>query len=215
MMRTLLLATAAWFSIGAAAVDPLYTEGDFAKIRKFDAHVHANRDDPTFLAVARKDGFELLSINVDYPDFPPLALQASVAHVARAADPVRFHYATTFTMKGFGAPGWTETTIRALDAAFADGAVAVKVWKNIGMVERDAAGKRVFIDDPRFDGVMPEFSMILDSSPVKATIPSTHSVFLKVQPRSSKLLIPTGSAISVAGASAFLASYCCHRTTPE
>jgi predicted TIM-barrel fold metal-dependent hydrolase len=30
----------------------------------------------------------------------------------------------------------------------------VKVWKNIGMVARDAQGKRVFLDDPRFDGVM-------------------------------------------------------------
>ena len=140
--------------LSAAPVPATYAEADFARVPKFDAHVHANVADPALLAVARRDGFELLSINVDYPDFPPLALQAQVAEADRTKDPRVFHYATTFAMKGFGAPGWTKRTIAALDAAFAHGAVAVKVWKNIGMVERDARGRRVFLDDPRFDGVM-------------------------------------------------------------
>ncbi len=138
----------------APAPSSTYSEADFAQVKKFDAHVHANLDDPAFLAVARRDGFELLSINVDYPDFPPLADQARIAEKMHKIDPVRFHYATTFTMKGFGTPGWAERTDKALDAAFAKGAVGVKVWKNIGMVERDPAGKRVFLDDPRFDPVM-------------------------------------------------------------
>ena len=33
------------------------------------------------------------------------------------------------------------------------GAVAVKVWKDIGMQQRDADGRAVMIDDPRFDPV--------------------------------------------------------------
>jgi predicted TIM-barrel fold metal-dependent hydrolase len=154
MMRRMLLAGLVPLLASAAPAPSTYTEGDFARVRKFDAHVHANVADPALLAVAKRDGFELLSINVDYPDFPPLALQARVAEGDRAKDPRAFHYATTFSMKGFGTPGWTERTITGLDAAFAKGAVAVKVWKNIGMVERDASGKRVFLDDPRFDGVM-------------------------------------------------------------
>ena len=151
-----LLLTSTALAGAAAAPTPAsaYGEADFAKVKKFDAHVHANLDDPAFLAVARRDGFELLSINVDYPDFPALADQARIAEKMHAIDPVRFHYATTFTMKGFGTPGWAERTDAALDAALAKGAVGVKVWKNIGMVERDPAGKRVFLDDPRFDPVM-------------------------------------------------------------
>ena len=140
---------------GAPAVaSTTYTEADFAAVRKFDAHVHSNVDDPLFLAAARRDGFDVLSINVDYPDFPPLSLQAGVARTMRAKDSRRFQFATTFPMTGFGTPGWTARTIAGLDAAFAQGAVAVKVWKNIGMVATDASGKRVFLDDPRFDGVM-------------------------------------------------------------
>ncbi len=123
-------------------------------MRKFDAHVHANTHDHEFLDIARRDGFEILSINVDYPDFPALAEQARIAHELQAADPARFHYATTFSMRGFGTPGWARRTNRPIDAELDRGAVAVKVWKNIGMVERDARGRLIMLDDPGFDGVM-------------------------------------------------------------
>ncbi|QNQ09546.1 amidohydrolase family protein [Sphingomonas alpina] len=153
-LKTIMLLATSALLIGAAAPAPGYSEADFARVAKFDAHVHANVNDPRFLDVARRDGFDLLSINVDYPDFPPLPLQATVAHQMQAIDANRFRFATTLSMQGFGTPGWTERTNRALDDAFARGAVAVKVWKNIGMVATDAQGKRVFLDDPRFDGVM-------------------------------------------------------------
>jgi len=151
---TLLVCGASGLLASAAAPDPHYGESDFDKVAKFDAHVHANVEDPRFLEVARRDGFHLLAINVDYPDFPPVPLQAGIAQAMRAVDPRRLQFATTFSMEGFGTPGWTGRTIRAIDDAVAKGAVAVKVWKNIGMVAKDAQGKRVFIDDPRFDRVI-------------------------------------------------------------
>jgi predicted TIM-barrel fold metal-dependent hydrolase len=138
----------------AAGDNSLYDRTDFEMVRKIDAHVHANEEGHEFLDIARKDGFELLSINVDYPDFPPLDVQARVAHALRAADPRRFHFATTFSMKGFGSPGWAEETIRSIDSERHQGAVAVKVWKNIGMVEKDEAGRFIMLDDSGFDGVM-------------------------------------------------------------
>jgi predicted TIM-barrel fold metal-dependent hydrolase len=144
-------------SLAAASAKPYsksYTMADFAKVRKFDAHVHANVKSDEFSAIARKDGFELLSINVDYPDFPDLTTQAAVAQALRKADPTHFHFATTFSMKGFGTSGWTQATNVHLDAAFSNGAIAVKVWKNIGMVEKDSNGQLLFLDNPGFDGVM-------------------------------------------------------------
>ncbi|ASG23976.1 amidohydrolase family protein [Nitrospirillum viridazoti] len=154
-MSKLALAFAVTLIAFAANADELlYTEADFASVPKFDAHVHANRQRPQFLDIARKDGFELLSINVDYPDFPPLADQAKVAHALKALDPGRFHFATTFSMKGYDGKGWAAATIRHLDAEFAQGALAVKVWKNIGMVERNAQGRLIMLDDPGFDPVM-------------------------------------------------------------
>jgi predicted TIM-barrel fold metal-dependent hydrolase len=148
------LVSACALLIGAAPAPEHYAEQDFERLPKFDAHFHANRYDPGALAIARRDRFELLSINTDYPDFPPLPVQASIAYRERAEDPRGFRFATTFSMTGFGTPGWADRTIRSLDAAFAKGAVAVKIWKNVGMIEKDPTGKRVFIDDPRFDPVM-------------------------------------------------------------
>ena len=127
---------------------PSYSMDDFARVRKFDAHVHANADDPAFLDQARADGFELLSINVDYPDFPAVAQQRAVVSRLMKADPERLHWATTFSMRGYGAPGWAKGVEAALDRDVAEGAKAVKVWKNIGMVVRDATGRLLMLDDP-------------------------------------------------------------------
>jgi hypothetical protein len=138
----------------AADAESSYTAADFARVRKLDAHVHANTDDHRFLDIAAKDGFELLSINVDYPDFPSLEKQAQVAHTLQAADPRRFHFLTSFSMKGFGGASWTANTVRHIDGEIARGALGVKVWKNIGMVERDAQGRLIMLDDPGFDGLM-------------------------------------------------------------
>lgn len=44
--------------------------------------------------------------------------------------------------------------IHKLDSAFANGAVAVKVWKNIGMDLKDDNGKFVMIDHPQFDTIL-------------------------------------------------------------
>src|SRR5450631_834667 len=140
--------------VAVARAETPYTAADFARLRKFDAHVHANTDDHAFLKIARKDGFEILSINVDYPDFPPLSEQARVAHALQAADPGHFHFATTFSMKGFGDDRWTRDTNEAIASEIRQGALGVKVWKNIGMVERDAQGRLIMLDDSRFDGVM-------------------------------------------------------------
>lgn len=159
--RTGSLATAALIALTgslalSACVTPrsdTYTTADFAGLRKIDAHVHVNVQDDAFMDQAKADNFELLSINVDYPAFPSLADQARVAHHYVAADPLRFHYATTFSMKGFGAPDWAARTNALIDAEVRRGAVAVKVWKNVGMVERDADGQLIFIDNPGFDPV--------------------------------------------------------------
>jgi len=132
----------------AGAVSGSYAMADFAHVRKYDAHVHANNPNPAFLEQARADGFELLSINVDYPDFPSLALQHAAALALAAKDPVHFHWATTFSMKGFGTPGWTDRVNAGLARDVSKGALAVKIWKNVGMAERNADGKLIMLDDP-------------------------------------------------------------------
>lgn len=149
----LVLLTSAPLTACAAQDADTYSLADFATVRKFDAHVHVNVTDSAFMDQAVADNFEVLSINVDYPAFPSIKDQADAAHHFIAQDPAHFHYATTFSMKGFGSDDWAQKTNAALDAEFQQGALAVKVWKNIGMVERDAAGELIFIDDKGFNPV--------------------------------------------------------------
>lgn len=134
-----------------------YSMADFAQVRKFDAHVHVNADDDSFLAQARADGFEVLSINVDYPDFPSIVQQHAVALVQARKQPDRFHWAATFSMDGFGKPDWAQHANAGLAASVAEGARAVKIWKNVGMVEKNAEGELVMLDDP---GLVPVIDRI-------------------------------------------------------
>src|SRR5690349_23602443 len=96
---TLMLAACAAAAAATAAPASNYSMDDFARVRKLDSHVHGNVVGPALLEQARADNFEVLSINVDYPDFPALADQRAAALAQLAQDPARFHWATTFSMK--------------------------------------------------------------------------------------------------------------------
>jgi hypothetical protein len=161
-----------------------YSVADFAKVRKFDAHVHVNVKDPAFLDQAVADNFEILSINVDYPAFPPISLQADAAHHFAKVDPKHFHYAATFSMKGFGGDGWAQKTNAYLDSEFQQGALAVKVWKNVGMVERDAKGQLIFINDKGFDPVLDH--LIAKNIPLIAHQAEPYNCWLPLEQMTTK-----------------------------
>jgi predicted TIM-barrel fold metal-dependent hydrolase len=67
--------------------------------------------------------------------------------------PETTEFTTTFCLDGWDEPGWVENTISWIDQCLADGAIAVKVWKNIGMEFRDKDSVLIMIDNPQFDPV--------------------------------------------------------------
>ncbi|MEJ0084433.1 MAG: amidohydrolase family protein [Pseudomonadota bacterium] len=144
--------SAAAATSSSASASP-YTMADFARTKKFDSHVHMNVVPSALLEQVRADGFEVMSINVDYPDFPALDLQRDAALALVRKDPKRVHWAATFSMKAFGEPGWSARVQAELAKSAALGARAVKVWKNIGMIEKRADGSLVMLDDPAFGPV--------------------------------------------------------------
>jgi hypothetical protein len=75
-------------------------------------------------------------------------------------DPQRFHWATTFSMRGFGMPGWTQEVDAGLARDAKLGARAVKIWKNVGMVEKDADGKLIMLDTPGLSPVAARISAL-------------------------------------------------------
>ncbi len=131
---------------------------DFERVPKIDAHVHLHNADPGFVKAARRLNFKLLTINVDYPDFPPLDDQQRVALSLKKAFPQTVAWAASFSSDDADQPGWLDATRARVDAGLAQGAVGVKVWKNIGMSLRNAQGDLVMIDDARFSPLFDDFA---------------------------------------------------------
>ena len=137
-----------------------YGSEDFYRVEKIDMHVHLHSAGPKFMREARHDHFRLLSINVDYSDFPPLDQQQRIAETLLKKYPATFAFAATFSVQNYDQPGWAEAVNRHIDEAVRHGAVAVKVWKNIGMELRSKDGKMVMIDDPHFRPVFDHLAQI-------------------------------------------------------
>ncbi|MBV8909754.1 MAG: amidohydrolase [Gammaproteobacteria bacterium] len=137
-----------------AGASTSYAADDFARIEKIDAHMHVHGRAERLMAQAIADHFRILTIDVDYPDYPSIEEQRRDALSLRERYPGRVAYATTFSVDGFLSPGWSAAVVRDIDADVARGAVGVKIWKNIGMALRDAAGRYVMPDDPRLEPVI-------------------------------------------------------------
>ena len=131
-----------------------YTVGDFKSVKKIDSHMHLTENiDTAFINQAEIDNFRMLTINVYSSPGMPIEEQQDFAIKLIKAHPGRLAYATTFSLKNYNQPGWQSEVIAYLKNSFAKGAVAVKVWKNVGMQLRDKNNRLVFVDNPRFDTI--------------------------------------------------------------
>ena len=67
--------------------------------------------------------------------------------------PGRFEQFANISFDGIDDPDWGRRTAEGLERDVRNGAVGLKIYKNLGMDVRDASGKRVPADDPRIDPV--------------------------------------------------------------
>jgi predicted TIM-barrel fold metal-dependent hydrolase len=131
-----------------------YTMEDFGSVAKINTHMHLSTFDTTFIVQARGDNFKLLTVNVNSGDSPPIEEQQELAVKLVKLYPKQLAYATTISVEGFNEPDWEQKTIAYLKNSFEKGAIAVKIWKNVGMDLKDKNGKFVMIDDPKFDAIL-------------------------------------------------------------
>ena len=125
----------------------------FAALDPIDTHTHVFRNDPAFPAMLNRLRLRVLDICV-FTDQEPLFanLQAEIdsALAVMRASRGRVSWCTTFNPFQFRSPSFAAETIRQLDRDFDNGAVAVKIWKNIGMELKNPQGQFVMPDDPVF-----------------------------------------------------------------
>lgn len=129
---------------------------DFQSVLKIDSHVHINSEKGFFEDQAAKDNFALLTINVDHSDSLAVKKQLDWALKSVQKYPGRVFYeaAFHFDTAGWGTETWSKKVISDLNTNLSGGAVAVKIWKNIGMTERDKYGRFIMVDDPALKPVI-------------------------------------------------------------
>ena len=128
----------------------------FSAVAPIDVHVHLYKDDPAFGAVLKRLNLRVLDIIVidDRDPYgkglePQRSDTLKVVHVTAG----RAVFCTTFSPYDFEDPGFAQRTIRQLDTDFSRGAVAVKIYKVMGMEMKSKAGKYVMPDDPAFEPI--------------------------------------------------------------
>jgi predicted TIM-barrel fold metal-dependent hydrolase len=65
----------------------------------------------------------------------------------------RFRVFANVNWDGAGGPGWREREVAGLEQAIKDGAIGLKVAKNLGLHARKADGSRLKVDDPDLDPI--------------------------------------------------------------
>lgn len=125
----------------------------FESFPKIDAHVHIDTFNPAFIQIAEKNNFKLMTLVTGSGSRLEIDQQLAWASHQQHAFPKTVAYAATICMENWSDADWQAQTIAKLEQNFTDGAVAVKIWKDIGMTFRDADGQFIMIDDPRFDPI--------------------------------------------------------------
>jgi predicted TIM-barrel fold metal-dependent hydrolase len=147
------------------ALEQSPTSGDelqaFAALEPIDTHVHVFQSDPAFTDLMARLRLNVLDICVadTHGIYGNLATE-----LVRAKDFVRSsqnhaRLCVTFDPFGFEQKDFAQNTVKQLRQEFAAGAVAVKIWKNIGMELKTPDNRYVMPDDAAFEPIYREIAV--------------------------------------------------------
>jgi predicted TIM-barrel fold metal-dependent hydrolase len=128
----------------------------FAALQPIDVHVHVFKTNASFQALLEQLHLRVLNILVvDDTLSYRKKLRPQVADVLALVRSSHGHIAfcTTFDPYEFGESSFATGAIQQLNQNFADGALAAKIWKNIGMEIKTRDGKFIMPDDSAFDPI--------------------------------------------------------------
>jgi predicted TIM-barrel fold metal-dependent hydrolase len=128
----------------------------FAAIHPIDVHVHVFKTDPAFQRMLERLNLKLMDILVvddSNPHRKQLQRQIDDAQALVRSSGGHVALCTTFDPYKFDSASFSADAIQQIDRDFAQGAVAVKVWKNVGMEIKDSSGQYVMADDPKFEPI--------------------------------------------------------------
>jgi predicted TIM-barrel fold metal-dependent hydrolase len=84
----------------------------------------------------------------------------SGTNLIKSVKNIKDHYPNRFVVfaninfnRNVGKPGWIEATVKQLEADVRNGARGLKVYKNLGLSNKDVKGNRIAVNDPRLDPI--------------------------------------------------------------
>lgn len=128
----------------------------FAAIHPIDVHVHVFKTDPSFQAMLERLNLKVMDILVMDDTLPyrkQLQPQVDDALGLMRGSHGHIAFCTTFDPYRYGSKTFSEDAIKQINRDFRDGAIAVKIWKNVGMEIKDSNGKYIMADDPKFEPI--------------------------------------------------------------
>ena len=146
-------------SLTAAASLKAY-QAPAAPFERIDTHTHIHRNAPALFAALEKERWRCLSICVSTaiggePSDLEEMIRGSIEVYRKTRG--RVAWATTFDARGFENRDFASRAIAGIHQSFAQGAIAVKIWKNVGMGIRSKSGQYLLPDNsalsPIFDAI--------------------------------------------------------------
>jgi predicted TIM-barrel fold metal-dependent hydrolase len=120
---------------------------------KIDAHAHVYVDMPEFNAMLARTGFRVINICDGGNDPAQMVAKRGWVQNLHEAHPMKFDFCPTFDLTRRDEPGYARDVIQYLDAAFDQGAVMVKIYKEVGLELKKPDGTWLMPDDPIFDPI--------------------------------------------------------------
>ncbi len=154
----------------------------YEQMLKIDAHSHVFEDIPELNRLLRAINLRTNNICNDGTD-GYLEQMHAIALDLYEHHPDLYPFTSTFDLLQIHSPTYTKDVIAFLDRTFEQGAVAVKIWKQVGMEIKDKEGKFIMPDDPLFDPIYAHIAS--RGKPLQAHLAEPIDAWLPLDPDSN------------------------------
>jgi predicted TIM-barrel fold metal-dependent hydrolase len=152
----------------------------FERLRKIDVHSHIYEDMPVVTAMLRRINLRVVNISNPGTDgHLDFMHRFNAALVKRHPD--IFSFASTFDLTTRHQPEYGARVAKALDETFAQGAVMVKIWKEVGLELKRPSGAFLLPDDPILDPVYAHLAA--RRTPLLAHLAEPREAWLPLDPK--------------------------------
>ena len=152
----------------------------FEQMRKVDVHSHIYEDVPAVNAMLRRINLRVINVSVPATDGHLAFMHRfNAGQVKRHPD--LFSWASTFDLAARNEPDYGPRTAKALDETFAQGAVMVKIWKEVGIELKRPDGAFLLPDDAVLDPVYAHLAS--RKKPLLAHLAEPREAWLPLDPK--------------------------------